>query len=242
MANTYKTKGSFSSEIQPGWTIEDDGFGLLTSRVVYINDSDKATGGPAKLSAHPYNERLQCHKVSYTINSAKRSVATADYVGISSGSYTPIDFRADYSSASLSIGSHPGFSVKKYSATKALIDCGWANGKFDETNADAIANGLVGVKNYVAGEMSVSGTFYTSSKEWLQKWVDGVGKTIDALPGDSGVVLPSKFEPISAKHTKKGLLTNVSYEQYAHLYKVSFTVRVATGMWNTAIYDAASTT
>lgn len=242
MANTYKTKGSFSSEIQPGWTIEDDGFGLLTSRVVYINDSDKATGGPAKLSAHPYNERLQCHKVSYTINSAKRSVATADYVGISSGSYTPIDFRADYSSASLSIGSHPGFSVKKYSATKALIDCGWANGKFDETNADAIANGLVGVKNYVAGEMSVSGTFYTSSKEWLQKWVDGVGKTIDALPGDSGVVLPSKFEPISAKHTKKGLLTNVSYEQYAHLYKVAFTVRVATGMWNTAIYDAASTT
>jgi hypothetical protein len=142
----------------------------------------------------------------------------------------------------LPIGSHPGFTVKKYAATKALIDCGWTGTKFEETNTDAVANGLVGVKNYVAGEMSVSGTFYTSSKEWLQKWVDGVGKTIDALPGDSGVVLPSKFEPISAKHTKKGLLTNVSYEQYAHLYKVAFTVRVATGMWNTAIYDAASTT
>jgi hypothetical protein len=241
MAN-FKTKGNFQSEVQPGWTIEDDGFGLLTSRVVFINDGGKATGGPAKLSAHPSDSRLQCHKVSYTINSALRSVATADYVGIASGAYTPIDFKADYSSASMKIGSHPGFTVKKYNATKALVKCGWENGKFLEDNADAIANGLVGVTSYVAGEMSVTGTFYTSSKEWLQKWVNGVGKTIEALPGDTGVVLPTETAPISPKHDRKGLLTNVSYEQYAHLYKVAFTVRVATGMWNSAIYDRASMT
>ena len=234
------TKGRFSNEIQPGWVIEDDGFGLLTSRVVFVSDSDRGSGGPAKKQAHPFDQRLQCHKVSYTINSNKRQVATADYVGIASGSNTPIDFKADYSSASLPIGSHPGFTTKKYSADKPLIQCGWTGSKFDETNTDAQKNGLVGVKSYVAGEMSVTGTFYTSSQGWLQKWVDGVGKTIEQLPGDSGVVLPSKTEAISPKHDRKGLLTNVSYEQYAHLYKVAFTVRVATGMWNSALYDRAT--
>lgn len=238
---TFKTKGSFKNEVQPGWIVEDDGNGLLTSRIVFIIDGDRGTGGPAKLAEHPFDNRLKCHKVSHTVDTAKRTVATAEYVGIASGAYTPIDFKADYSSAAQRIQAHPGFTTTKYTASKPLIECGWDGTKFLETDADAKANGLLGVTSYVAGEMSVSGTFYTSSKEWLQKWVDGVGKTIEALPGDSGVVLPSKIEAISSKHDRKGLLANVSYEQFAHLYKVSFSVRVATGGWNSAIYDRAST-
>jgi len=236
----YKTKGSFSNEIQPGWSIEDDGFGLLTSRVTFVNDSTEAKGGPAKGDAHPFDSRLQCHKVTYTVNSAKRSVAVADYVGLAQGTYTPIDFRADYSGASQPIQSHPKFAsgLGYNGATKKLMDYGWTGTKFDEEDADAVSSGLVGVKNYVAGEMSVSGIFYTSSKDWLQSWVNGVGKTIEKLPGDAGVVLPPSAA-ISTNHDRIGLLTNVSYEQYAHLYKVSFTVRVATGGWHKYVYERA---
>lgn len=241
MAN-FKTKGSFNNEVQPGWTIENDGFGLLTSRVVFINDSAVARGGPAKLDAHPFDERLQCHKVIYTVNSARRSVATADYVGLAEGTYTPIDFRADYSGASQPIQSHPKFAngTGYNGATKKLMEYGWTGTKFDEDDADAVSSGLVGVKSYVAGEMSVSGTFYTSSQEWLQKWVDAVGKTVEKLPGDAAVVLPSGSTKISSNHDRIGLVTNVSYEGYAHLYKVSFTVRVATGGWHKYIYDRAT--
>lgn len=242
MAN-FTTKGSFGpNTIQPGWTIEDDGFGLLTSRVTFVNDSDSAGGGPAKLAPHPEDSRLLCHKVAYTVNSARRSVAIADYVGLAQGTYTPIDFRADYSGSSESIMAHPKFSTgTAYNgATKKLLDYGWDidAGQFDPTNADAIAAGLVGTKKFITGEMSVSGTFYTSSKEWLQKWVNGVGKTIQQLPGDSSVVIPA-FSPSSPNHDLPGLLTNVSYEMYAHLYKVSFSVRVATGGWHKYIYKRA---
>lgn len=238
---TFHTKGKFSNQIQPGWVIEDDGYGLLTSRVTFINDSDKATGGPAKLDAHPEDSRLQCHKVTYTINSAKRSVAVADYVGIANGTYTPIEFRADYSGSSQKIQTHPKFCTDKAynGGTKPLKDYGWDGKGFPETDSDAVTAGLVGVSAYVVGEMSVSGTFYTSSKDWLQKWVNGVGKTIEKLPGDSEVVLPTGTVPISANHDRIGLLTNVSYEKFAHLYKVSFSVRVATGGFNKYIYERA---
>ena len=237
----FKTKGSFNKEIQPGWTIENDGFGLLTSRVIFIHDSDRATGGPSKGAAHPFDSRLQCHKVSYTVNSARRSVATADYVGLAEGTATPIDFRADYSGATQPIQSHPKFfaGTGYNGADKKLMEYGWDGTKFDEEDATAVEKGIVGVKSYVAGEMSVSGTFYTSSKEWLQQWVNGVGKTIEKLPGDSGVVLPTVTSAISSYHDRIGLLTNVSYENYAHLYKVSFTVRVATGGWHKYIYERA---
>lgn len=235
-----KTKGSFKKQVQPGWVIENDGYGLLTSRVTFIDDSESASGGPKKLEAHPFDERLQCHKVTYTLNSAKRSTAVADYVGLEAGTYTTIDFRAEYSGASQPIQAHPKFSkdMGYNGAAKKLMDYGWDGTKFSEDDAEANTAGLVGVKSYVAGEMSVSGTFYTSSQGWLQKWVDAVGKTVEKLPGDAPVVLPAAV-PISSNHDRIGLMTNVSYEQYAHLYKVSFTVRVATGGWHKYIYDRA---
>lgn len=238
-----KTKGTFKKQPQPGWTIEEDGFGLLTSRVVFVDDSGEATGGPKRLDAHPFDGRLQCHRVTYSVNSANRSVATADYVGIDSGTYTRIEYRADYAGGTQPIQTHPKFNTgPAYNgAAKKLSEYGWEEEaqKFPSDNTDAVSSGLVGVKSYVAGEMSVSGTFYTSAKDWLQKWVNGVGKTIKGLPGDSEVVLPTGNDPISSNHDKIGLLTNVSYERFAHLYKVSFSVRVATGGWHKYIYKVA---
>lgn len=242
MAN-YKTKGAFSYQIQPGWTIEDDGFGLLTSRVTFINDSNTATGGPSKMDAHPEDNRLLCHKVSYTVDSAKRVFIVADYVGLAKGTNTTIDLKGEYSGSSQPIQAHPKFSsgTAYNSAAKKLKDYGWdsTDAKFSEDDADAIKEGLVGVKSFVAGEMSFSGQFYTTSKDFVKKWMDAVGKTVETLPGNPEAIFPT-FKPASSNHDRIALMTNVAYEMYAHVYKVSFSVRLSIGGWHKFIYERAA--
>lgn len=242
MAN-FITKGSFAQVIQPGWIIEDDGFGLLTSRVIFINDTDKATGAPNKLDPHPFDNRLQCHKVSYTVNSAKRCVITADYVGIASGAETTGILTADYSGSTQSIQAHPKFArdVGYNGADKMLKEYGWDGFKFDEEDADAIASGLVGTKNFVVGEMSINFTWYTTTKSILEYWVNAVGKTVEKSSNASAsdVILPTVLQPISGNHDRFVLVSNVSYEKYAHLYKINVVFRVATGGWHKYVYERA---
>lgn len=242
---SYTTKGSFSKQVQPGWTIEDDGFGLLTSRVTFIDDSSSASGGPSKLDKHPFDERLQCHKTAYTVNSANRSVVVADYVGIATGANTYPQSTIDYSSASETITAHPAFADGKgyNGATKKLSEYGWDfdKGEFDPTNNDAISNGLVGTKKFATGEMTVTTVIYTSNKAVVEFWVNNLGRTVvpSSNPAAQDVILPKSMSPVSSKHDRFVLVSNVSYEKYAHLWKVSIVYRVATGGWHKYIYKYA---
>jgi hypothetical protein len=72
--------------------------------------------------------------------------------------------------------------------------------------------------------------------------VNGAGKTFENLPNSDKVVVISDFEPISTFHDRKSLLTGVSYEMFAHLYKVNFQAKIATGGFHKFIYKRASTT
>lgn len=240
----YKTKGSVSGlELQPGWSIENDGHGLLTSRLTFRCEKSAVGSRPAKLAAHPEDNRLQCHRSSYTMDAAY-AVVTSEYVGLEAGTTSDIQWSADFSGSTQPIQAHPNFLKKVFgSAPNPLKDLGWNSEAqfFPESNAVAEANGLVGIRQFIAPEMSVSGVFYTTDKAWLQKWVDGIGKTFEALPGDTSVVLISQFKPNTQYHDRKALLTGVGYEMFAHLYKVSFQSKVATGGFHKFIYDRAST-
>lgn len=240
---SYKTKGAVSGlELQPGWSIENDGHGLLTSRLTFRCEKTSVSNRPAKLAAHPEDFRLLCHRSSYTMDGAWATV-TSEYVGLESGTYTEIQWSADFSGSTQPIQSHPNFVNAKFQTSTPLVDLGWDSAAqvFPETNATAESNGLLGIRSYIAPEMSVNGIFYTTDKAWLQKWADGVGKTFTALPGDSSVVLISAFVPVSAYHDRKALLTGLTYELFANVYKVSFQAKVATGGWHRYIYDRAST-
>lgn len=234
----YKTKGSFSDEIQPGWTVEDDGFGLLTSRVTFISDGNRGRANVAKKDAHPFDSRLQCHRVSFTVNSASRTVTTAEYVGISGGSETEADVKVDYSAGSQPIQTHPKFAngPAYNEAEHELKFYGWTGTKFDEEDLLAKTAGLVGIKSYVVGEMSVSATFYTTALNTVTTFMNGVGKTIEDLPSGGKLSMPSGT-PISANHDRMLLVTGCSYETFAHLFKVSVLIRVATGGWHKYIYE-----
>ena len=240
MAN-FKTKGTIGAlQIQPDWTIEDDGFGLLTSRVTFVGDATAASSRPKKLDAHPEDNRLQCHKSAVTITAGQKCVVVADYVGLSSGVTTEFQWSFDAAGGSQPIQSHPYFSNKKApKVNKFLTELGWdfAKGKFDDVSASVY--GLQGQRSYIAPEFSLGLVFYTSDKETVKSTMESVGKIADTIKGAEKLVIPGKYEPVSVYHTMPILVTSAGYEMFANLYKVRVSARLATGKWNSIIYDGA---
>jgi hypothetical protein len=235
----FITKGSIGAlQIQPDWTIEDDGFGLLTSRVTFVGDASAAGSRPSKLDAHPEDNRLQCHKSAVTITSGKKCLVVADYVGLASGARTEYQWSFDAAGGSQPIQSHPYFSNKKApKVNKYLTELGWdfAKGKFDDISASVY--GLQGQRSYIAPEFSLGLVFYTSDKETVKANMESVGKISSTIKGADSLVIPGKFEPVSVYHTMPILVTSAGYEMFAHLYKVRVSARIATGNWNGIIYD-----
>ena len=104
-------------------------------------------------------------------------------------------------------------------------------------------DGLTGVRNFVAGEQSITGTFYTNSKTYLQNTVNAQGKTFESLLGDENLVIPDDNVPISANHDRIGLVASVGYKLYAKgIWKVHFTCRVSPGGWHKYVYERVPTT
>lgn len=236
------TKGNFAAlEASPGWEVEDDGYGMLSSVVTFKGDKDAEM--PALLSAHPGDERLQLYKSKYRLIGGRAKEVTGYYVGIASGTSSKIQWFPDVSSTTNKIQTHPNFSEKKFKhVPEPLFKLGWEsqNGRFGDGGA-AKQYGLTGIENYISSEVSVSGIFYTSDKSYVQKWMDGNNKTFQALPDTESLVLPNTFTPISQYHDRFGLLVGVNYEMFGHLYKVTFQVRTASGGWHSFIYDRAPT-
>jgi hypothetical protein len=97
MAQVNKGNSLTSKKLQPGWTIEDDGFGLLTCRATYIvsQNTEYGAAGSGLIAKAPKrgdifenDPRLVCHKASSSMNSNGLQVITAEYCGIANGSRT----------------------------------------------------------------------------------------------------------------------------------------------------------
>jgi hypothetical protein len=56
------------------------------------------------------------------------------------------------------------------------------------------------------------------------------------MPGMEDVVLPSGNQKISNFHDRFAMLTGLSYEKFAHLYKVNFTIRISPGGYHNKVY------
>ena len=225
------TKGSVGRlEVQPGWIIESDGEGLLTSRVTWRGRKGSEGSRPKTGAAHPYDNRLQCYRSSFQLDASWATV-TAEYIGLEGGSSTATKFSADFSSQTVPIQSHPDFASVLKDKGKWDVE----KGAFSDVDKKALEEGLAGVQSYLAPDQTVTGYFFTANKADIQGWVNGVGKTFGGGQGGE-VVLRTDFQPASKNHKKPALLTGVSYESYSHLWKITFTVGAATGGWNSLIY------
>jgi hypothetical protein len=102
-----------SGVLQPGYTIENDGYGLLTCRATYKFDTSIVLPPPSSRLARgedfAKDSRLKLHKWSVTYNSAKVATVTGDYVGIETGEFTRPNCHGDDGLSTEKIETHPNF-------------------------------------------------------------------------------------------------------------------------------------
>lgn len=252
MAFTEITKGNFrgtgagsistkNPELQPNYSVEFDGYGLITGRATFVcNASAAKARTPKRGDVFPGSEkRLYCHRASYTINSNNLATITAEYCGIENGTQTKMVLRGDTGLSTESIKSHKDFK-------DVLQPKGWvvASQAFVEgdtgSNSDADDWKLTGVKSYVRANIQIQGSFYTSNKELLTYYIASVGKTFSSIKDADFSIYNGCFVSDDKRYfTQPGMVTNVSHEEFGNLYKVNVSFRIAQGGWHNLIYKPA---
>ena len=251
MAYTEITKGNFRGlgagsistkdpQLQPNYSVEFDGYGLITGRATFTCTASAAKSRtPKRGDVFPGQEkRLYCHRASYTIGTNNLATITAEYCGIESGTQTKMVLRGDTGLSTESIKSHKDFKT-------VLQPKGWnvSNQAFlegpDGTNSDADTFKLTGIKSYVRANIQIQGTFYTSNQALLTYYIASVGKTFTSIKDADFSIYNGCFSPDSEYHTQPGMVTNVSHEEFGNLYKVNVSFRIAQGGWHNLVYKPA---
>ena len=253
--------------LQPGWTIENDGYGLLTARATYIqshgNDAGTKGGdGPYGLTAAPSrgapfikDARLTCHRSSSSLNSNGLLVVTADYVGIESGNMTTPEVSGKGATNTEAIATHPVF-VSQIGGKKGAP----LNGAEFEPDSDAFKAFTnpeykkYGVKSYFAPTFAITGHFYTSDIETVKtlkscictvssdcQWnnIQLVGK-LNAVGTNAGSSWAGIMAWAAPDESPQLMLNGISIEDYGSLYKIGFDILVTMDGWDTDIYPYAT--
>jgi hypothetical protein len=84
MAQVAKGKTLLTAEIQPGWTVQSDGFGLITSTTTYKADIAAPITSFERGQPHPdaFYSYLKAHKYQISWDNLRYKTIKVDYVGI----------------------------------------------------------------------------------------------------------------------------------------------------------------
>ena len=113
MARIEKGNTLKSPLLQPGYSIHNDGYGLLTCTATFKIDGDSKTKGIARGAVFTPDSRLKCHKSSTAYGPLGVATITAEYCGIEEGDWTAPNVSGSSSLTTESITSHPCFFSKK---------------------------------------------------------------------------------------------------------------------------------
>lgn len=186
--------------IQPGWTIKNDGFGLLESSIVFRGDADNSQNIPEKGEKHIRDERLFCYRVETTKVQGGMLEAKCDYCGIEQeDGMTEIKLSISASSSTDPIETHPNFEKKIGGKPSAPLNGAVfidpttnqatnddKRGLFSEfltyvpktgSSTEVEKNRFAGVKNFYNPGVSMKGEFFTKNVGTLDKVVGDVGKS-----------------------------------------------------------------
>lgn len=72
--------------LQPGYTIENDGYGVLTCKAVYKCDDSTAATAIVRGNSFAPDTRLKAHKVSVSYGALDVATITVDYIGLADAS------------------------------------------------------------------------------------------------------------------------------------------------------------
>lgn len=256
MARVTKGNSLTSLVLQPGWTIEDDGFGLLTCSAVYKVKHGLSTGAPGtgaealakapiRGEAFPKDSRLHCHRSSSSMDGNGIQTISADYVGIAAGTQTTPQVSGRFSSNQEPISTHPYFSKEPnpIGGTAANPKNGATfneDGSFKRF-ADPGYDQFYGVTSYLACGFGITGHFYTSNIKTVVALKDRIGVTSGtgnfagvSLLGDLAGLSTSWVTP---REDEQLLLTGLAIESFGKLYKVSYDIMFSKDGWNLLIYS-----
>lgn len=109
MARVSKGNALTTPVLQAGYSIENDGYGLLTCKATYKCDENKAATAIKRGDIFKPDQRLKCHKVSVSYAALGVATITADYCGIEAGEWTQPNISGTSTLSSEPITSHPNF-------------------------------------------------------------------------------------------------------------------------------------
>ena len=108
MARIEKGSSLRTPLLQPGYSIDNDGYGLLTCTATYKVDGDR-NQDIARGTAFKPDPRLKCHKTSISYGPLGVATITAQYCGIASGDWTEPNVSGSASLSTEPLTSHPNF-------------------------------------------------------------------------------------------------------------------------------------
>lgn len=248
--------------LQPGWTIEEDGYGLLTSRLIFVTDhgSDEGSsdiGASSRVprgQTHPKDTRLRCHRASTTLGGNGLATITAEYIGIASGNMTQPEVTGRGNMSTEPITTHPNF-VSKIGGTAASPKNG------AQFNTAGLFIGFIydstavynkeGVRSYLNPGFGISGHFYTSDVGIARKLKEDIGKT-SGSGKFSGVQLLGGIGSLNSQTSDSWygdwttdteinqlMLTGLAIEFFGNLVKVSYDITYAKDGWDPEIYEGS---
>lgn len=253
--------------LQPGWTSEEDGFGLLTSRLTFIyghgSDTNSAdlSRAPRRGDTHPKDLRMTCHRASTTYNANGLAVVVAEYIGIAEGNTTRPEVSGRGSMSTDPITTHPKF-VEVIGGTRDDPKNGAVfsenNGLFinfeavdpDDPNAgNANTPGYIkrGVRSYLNPGFGISGHLYTKDMGFATALKETMGMSSRTgiyggvpLLGDIQSVSGSWGEWQTDDAVPQLLLTGLAVDFFGTVVKVSYDLTYAPYGWDYDIYENLS--
>lgn len=262
MARVSKGNSLSGLVLQPGWTIEEDGFGLLTSRLTFVTGHGSGENesplilddAPRRGDSHPKDSRLQCHRSTATLNANGLAVIVSEYVGIAAGNMTAPEVSGRGNMSTEPIASHPDFESEIGGTPAAPLNGALfnADGTFKAFGyvADAVPGfNKYGVRSYLNPGFGVSGHFYTSDISVARGLKDALGTSSGSgkfagvqLLGGIGALNSQTGDSWYGDWTTEDevpqlLLTGIAIDFFGSLVKISYDITYARWGWDRDIYS-----
>lgn len=255
MAYVNKGNALNSLALQPGWTIENDGFGLLTSRLVFVTShGDSGTiesyNAPRRGDPHPKDGRLTCHRASATVGWNGLATISAEYIGIATGNITTPEVSGRGNMSTDPIQTHPDFATVIGGTASSPLN----GAKFQEATGLFIGfeksdpNNKEGVRSFLNPGFGISGHFYTSDFGVVAALKNMMGKTsgdgkfagINLVGGLGGLGTSDSsvwgYNWRSETEFDQLLLTGIAIDFFGTVVKVSYDITYARYGWDYQIY------
>lgn len=252
--------------LQPGWTVTEDGYGLITVKARYVLDEGSASGFTLGQSIGDLLS-ARVSKINKTFNKNGLAVEELELVKLDSTTTRP-NITGSSGLTSEHITTHPQFftastgiaGAKPFTASaltkgngqtlyKGLNGAHFSDpdgGRF-EGFLDPTYPLYYGKSHYLAPVTSFSGVIYTSSSGNVTTLRDAVGKTSGTNAFGGITLLPSYVGTsftISSRHQL--LLSQVNFEDYAvtaggtaYVYKINYEIRYNREGYVSPVYAAS---